>query len=106
MKKIIINCIVLTLVSLFIGCKSVPKDVYLNSDYINKYYAASGEDCNFIFEFINQSNKSLKIVSYVAKTENMINQYNPDFVSSIISVEPGESFDFKFNSNKLLKDYN
>ena len=57
MKKLIINCIVLTIVSLFVGCKSIPQEAVTTPDFIQNYYAVSEEDCNFVFEFINQSNK-------------------------------------------------
>ena len=106
MKKFKFIIVLFLITVIFSSCKSVPKQDYYPQDYINQYYAESDEDCDFIMEFINQSNTSLKIVSYVALTKNMDNQYNPKFTSSIITIDAGESIDFKFNSDRLLKDYN
>ena len=106
MKKLIINCILITLAILTIACKSVPQEAYYSQDYINKYYATSDEDCNFIFEFINQSNKPLKLEGYIAETKNIINYYDPLITSSVILVEAGECLTFKINADRLIKDFN
>ena len=105
MKKLIINCIVLTIVSLFVGCKSIPQEAVTTPDFIQNYYAVSEEDCNFVFEFINQSNKNLKIVSFISEPKEMNLKYNPLIVSDIISVRPGECFECKYNADRLIKDF-
>lgn len=105
MKKLIINCIVLTFVSLFIGCKSIPQNIDYTSDYISKYYSTSDKDCNFIFEFINQSNKPLKLEGFIAETTKLINYYDPLVTTSVILVDAGECVTFKLNSDLLIKDF-
>ncbi len=106
MKKLIINCILISLAILNIACKSVPQEAFTSPDYIQNYYAASDEDCNFIFEFINQSNKPLKLQGFVSETKKLINQYDPLITTSIILVDAGECITFKINANILLKDFN
>ena len=106
MKKLIINCILISLSILNIACKSVPQEAFTSPDYIQNYYAESDEDCNFIFEFINQSNKPLKLQGFVAETQKLINQYNPLITTSIILLDAGECITFKLNANKLIKDFN
>ena len=106
MKKFKFIIVLFLITVIFSSCKSVPKQDYYPQDYINQYYAESDEDCDFIMEFINQSNTSLKIVSFVSLKSEMDNKYNPLFASSIITVQPGEYIDFKFNADKLQKDFN
>ena len=105
MKKSIINLIVIIFTVIIVGCKSIPQEELNSSEFIKRYYSTSEKDCNFIFEFINQSNKTLRITSFIAEIKNMENKYNPTVASSIIFVEPGECFDLKFNSDKLIKDF-
>ena len=104
MKKILINCIVLTFVSLFISCKSLPQEDLFSPDSINKYFATSEEECTYIFEFINQSNKALKVEPYLAETKNLINNYKTIVTYSITVVEAGECLIYKINADKLIKD--
>ena len=105
MKKILINCIVLTFVSLFISCKSLPQEDLFSPDSINKYFVTSEEECTYIFEFINQSNKALKVEPYLAETKNLINNYKPIVTYSITVVEAGECLIYKINADKLIKDF-
>lgn len=95
----------IVLAALFFGCKSIPQEAYYSQDYITRYYAESEEDCSFIFEFINQSNKTLKLEGYIAETKKLINQYDPDITGSLIFVEAGECITFKINADKLIKDF-
>lgn len=110
MKELLQKCIIILsfvfITFLSAACKSIPQADLTSPDYINKCYAASDEDCNFIFEFINQSNKPLKLQGFVAETQKLINQYNPLITTSIILVDAGECITFKINANKLLKDFN
>ena len=105
MKKLIINCIVLTIVSLFVGCKSIPQEALTTPDYIKNYYASSDEECNCIFEFINQSNKQLQIISFIANDRDYKKYYTPLLSSSVQFVQPGECIEIKLNADKLIKDF-
>lgn len=105
MKKSNINLFIIIFTVIIVGCKSIPQEELNSSEFIKKYYSTSEKDCNFIFEFINQSNKTLRITSFIAETKNMENQYYPTTASSIIVVEPGECFDLKINADKLIKDF-
>lgn len=104
MKKLIKNIVLLTIVSLFAGFKTFSQETYYSQDYINKYFAASDEECTFIFEFINQSNKLLKLETYIAETNKLNNQYEPLITSEIIVVGAGQSKTFKINADKLIND--
>ncbi len=105
MKKSIINFIVIVITILITGCKSIPQEAYYSQDYITRYFAESDEDCSFIFEFINQSNRTLKLEGYISDTDKLINQYNPDITTSIFMVDAGECLTFKINADKLIKDF-
>lgn len=105
MKKLSAIYAVLAAVTLLTGCTSVVEKDDVFEDDITKYFATSEKDTTFVLEFLNQSNKPLKIVAYVAETQNMINQYYPTLTSSDVVVEAGESYDFKFNVSKLIKNY-
>lgn len=105
LKKNFIISSLIVLAALFFGCKSIPQEAYYSQDYITRYYAESEEDCSFIFEFINQSNKTLKLEGYIAQTKKLINQYDPDITGSLIFVEAGECITFKINADKLIKDF-
>ena len=105
MKKLIINCILITLAILTIACKSVPQEAFTSPDYIQNYYAESDEDCNCIFEFLNQSNKQLEIYTFIANEKEYRKYYNPLLSSSIQIVQPGEYVEIKFNADKLIKDF-
>lgn len=104
MKKLL-AILILSMSVLFIACKSVPQEVFTNPDYIQKYYAESEEDCNCIFEFINQSNRQLQISTFIAKGKEYKKYFNPLISSSIQIVQPGEYVEVKLNADKLIKDF-
>ncbi len=108
MKKVIRIFIIsffLIFAALLSACKSIPQEAFNSQDYITRYYSESEEDCSFIFEFINQSNKTLKLEGYISETKKLINQYNPDITSTLLFVEAGECITFKINADKLIKDF-
>ena len=104
MKKILTICI-LSILTLFIACKSVPQEALTTPDYIHNYYAESDEDCNCIFEFINQSNRQLQISLFIANQREYKKYYNPLLTDSIQLVQPGECIEIKLNADKLIKDF-
>ena len=105
MKKVFIISILSVLSFFFIACKSIPEEAYYSQEYIYKYYAESDEDCSFIFEFINQSNRPLKLEGYISETTKLINQYDPIITSELLVVDAGECLTFKINADKLIKDF-
>ena len=88
MKKILTICI-LSILTLFIACKSVPQEALTTPDYIHNYYAESDEDCNCIFEFINQSNRQLQISLFIANQREYKKYFNPLLTDSIASGDLG-----------------
>ena len=105
-KKYLIRFTLAVLAVLLVSCKSLPKDVDFSSpDFLNKYFATSEKDCTYIFEFINQSNKALKVEPYIAETINLQNQYYPLVTYPITIVEAGECLTYKINADKLIKDF-
>lgn len=104
MKKVLILPFLIFTI-LFVACKSIPEEAYYSQEYIYKYYAESDEDCSFIFEFINQSNRTLKLEGYIAETTKLINQYDPIITTELLVVEAGECMTFKINADKLIKDF-
>ena len=105
MKKVLILSSLFLLSVFFTGCKSIPEEAYYSQEYIYNYYAESDEDCSFIFEFINQSNRPLKLEGYISETSKLINQYDPIITSELLVVEAGECLTFKINADKLIKDF-
>lgn len=110
MKNLFTKCvIILTFVFitfLSVACKSIPQADLNSPDFINRYYATSDDDCSLIFDFINQSNKTLKVSSFISEKENVQGKYNPATSSPIITVDAGECLSVKYNAKKLLKDFN
>ena len=104
MKKVLFSLAIISSL-IFSACKSIPQEAYYSQEYITRYYAQSEEECSFIFEFINQSNRTLKLEGYIAETKKLINQYDPEITSTLFFVEPGESLTFKINADKLIKDF-
>lgn len=105
MKKLSAIYAVLAAVTLLTGCTSVVEKDDVFEDDITKYFATSEKDTSFVYEFINQSNTPLKIQAFVAKTKNLNKQYIPEITSSDVVVPAGESYDFKFNSYRLRKNF-
>ena len=105
MKIVLILSSIFLLSVFFTGCKSIPAEDYYSQEYIYNYYAESDEDCSFIFEFINQSNRPLKLEGYISETSKLINQYDPIITSELLVVEAGECLTFKINADKLIKDF-
>ena len=105
MKKVLILSSLFVLFISFIGCKSIPEEALYSQEYIFNYVTESDEDCSFIFEFINQSKRAMRLEGYIAETKKLINQYDPDITSSLIVVEAGECLTFKIDADKLIKDF-
>ncbi len=104
-KKYLIKSTFAVLAVLLVSCKSLPQEDFSSPDSINKYFATSEQDCSYIFEFVNQSNKVLKVEPYIAETKNLINNYIPLATYPITVVEAGECLTYKINADKLIKDF-
>ena len=107
-KILLIKAVLAFIAIFFISCNSIPENKldFSDPDFISRYYASSDEECNFIFEFINQTNTNLRLEPYIAEIANLQNQYYPLVTSPIITLEAGEVLTYKLNVDQLTKDFN
>ena len=103
MKKIKIIIALAAFVSILSGCASAKHFEENSNTEITQFYASNDEDCNFIFEFYNESEKILHIVNYISETNKMENQYVPVLTSQDITLKPGQGYIFKLNADRMLK---
>ena len=92
MKKVYFALALSLLLGLFSACATTGNASDTSKNDITQYYAKSDDDCSFIFEFFNESEKDLHIVNYITENKKLNNQFVPLISSEDITLPAGEKY--------------
>lgn len=99
MKKLFMVFAALVVVNLFIGCATVASNTQKDNK-INLDNFLVESDYDFIYEVINNFNVNVTVAPFIQNSQQTVVSITNDVV-----IAPGESYQFKFNTNTLYKTF-